>query len=181
MSNRVDFFQSAQTSLALPAASVSIMVDGTASTALEPIEIVRGGWPEFSWASLSYNPAACADCSVVRAEDIEATIRFARESSLEWAHFASFLPIPGSEDGDGWLGGRTAPEGGWSAFHNISCPAPPEGISRSELKRFQRKAFTRFYMRPAPLLRTLGLFFHRGTATRMIRRMLAYLFGGRGY
>ena len=70
MSNRVDFFQSAQTSLALPATSVSILADGMVTSPLEPIEIVRGGWPEFSWARLSYNPAACMDCGVKAAEDI---------------------------------------------------------------------------------------------------------------
>ena len=78
MSNRVDFLQSAQTSLAIPAASVSILVDGMVSAALEPIEIVRSGWPEFSWARLSYNPAAYVDCSVTPAEDLEDTFAMGR-------------------------------------------------------------------------------------------------------
>ncbi|MCH8120434.1 MAG: hypothetical protein IIC00_11985 [Planctomycetes bacterium] len=73
MSNRIDFFQSAQTRLALPAASVSISVDGMLCPSLEPIEIIRGGWPEFSWARLAYNPAAYPDKvgSLTAAEDIE--------------------------------------------------------------------------------------------------------------
>jgi len=71
MSNRIDFFQSAQTRLALPAASVSILVDGMLCPALEPIEIIRGGWPEFSWARLAYNPAAYPDSGRARAEEIE--------------------------------------------------------------------------------------------------------------
>ena len=71
MSNRIDFFQSSQTQAALPAASVSIWVDGMLCPALEPVEIVRGDWPEFSRARLVYNLAAYADSSLTAAEDIE--------------------------------------------------------------------------------------------------------------
>jgi len=71
MSNRIDFFQSTQTQLALPGATVSILLDGALCPFLEPIEIVRSGWPEFSWARLAYNPAAYADADLVAAEDIE--------------------------------------------------------------------------------------------------------------
>jgi hypothetical protein len=55
MSNRIDFFQSAQTQLALPTASVSIVIDGMLCPELEPVEIIRSGWPEFSQARLVYN------------------------------------------------------------------------------------------------------------------------------
>ncbi|MBW7991897.1 MAG: hypothetical protein FVQ84_18015 [Planctomycetes bacterium] len=71
MSNRIDFFQSAQTQLALPAASVSIWVDGMLCPALDPVEIVRGDWPEFSRAKLVYNPAAYADSGLTAAEEID--------------------------------------------------------------------------------------------------------------
>ena len=71
MSNRVDFFQSEQSTTALPAASVSIFVDGVLSVALEPIEIVRSGWPEFSRARMAYNPAAYDGDSLSLPEDIE--------------------------------------------------------------------------------------------------------------
>jgi len=71
MSNRIDFFQPVQTRLALPAASVSILVDGTMSAVLEPIEIIRGGWPEFSWTRLAYNPAAYTGSGLTATEEIE--------------------------------------------------------------------------------------------------------------
>ena len=74
MSNRIDFYQSEQTQLALPAASVSIFVDGVLCPTLELIEIVRSGWPEFSWAKLAYNPAAHAPGSATRLEDIESEL-----------------------------------------------------------------------------------------------------------
>jgi len=71
MSNRIDFFQSGQTRLAIPAASISILVDGTLCPELEPIEIICSGWPEFSWAKLAYNPAAYGDSGLTAAEEIE--------------------------------------------------------------------------------------------------------------
>jgi hypothetical protein len=71
MSNRIDFFQSSQTQPALPAASVSILVDGMLCPALEPVEIVRGDWPEFSRARLAYNPAAYPNSSLTAPEEIE--------------------------------------------------------------------------------------------------------------
>lgn len=113
------------------------------------------------------------------AQDIEKTIRFARESSVEWAQFACFLPIPGSPDGDRFLEACDMAASGWAAFHNTACPAPPEAVTASELKKLQRKAFLSFYLRPGPALRTLGLLFHRDTFSRIIRRGAAYLFAGR--
>jgi hypothetical protein len=71
MSNRIDFFQSVQTQLALPASAASISLDGTLCPYLEVIEIVRSGWPEFSWARLAYNPAACSNVSLVDTEEVD--------------------------------------------------------------------------------------------------------------
>jgi hypothetical protein len=71
MSNRIDFFQSAQTQLTLPATVASILLDGALYPCLELIEIVRSDYPEFSWARLAYNPAASPNVSSTDAEDIE--------------------------------------------------------------------------------------------------------------
>ena len=69
MSNKIDFFQSEQRQLSLPAAYVSILLDGTLCPTLEVIEIVRSGRPEFGWAKLAYNPAAHTGADVKAAED----------------------------------------------------------------------------------------------------------------
>jgi len=74
MSNRIDFFQSDQTQLALPGATVSILVDGTLCPCLELIEIVRNDWPEFSWARLAYNPAAYPQANLTVVEEIGAEL-----------------------------------------------------------------------------------------------------------
>jgi len=110
-------------------------------------------------------------------EDMEKTVDFAVSSGIEWAHFASFLPIPGSEDGDEWLADHPLSGDGWSMFHNTACPAPPEPVTRQELKKLQRRAFLRFYLRPGPLARLAGLLFKPGVAPRVFRRALAYLGG----
>ncbi len=70
MSNRIDFFQSEQKRLSLPAAYVSILIDGTLCPTLEVIEIIRCGWPEFGLAKLAYNPAAHTGADVKAAEDL---------------------------------------------------------------------------------------------------------------
>ncbi|NIV69064.1 MAG: hypothetical protein GWN41_02845 [Phycisphaerae bacterium] len=50
---------------------MSIFVDGKLCPFLEPVEIVRSGWPEFGWARLVYNPAAYANADLVAVENIE--------------------------------------------------------------------------------------------------------------
>jgi hypothetical protein len=70
MPNTIDYFQSEQTQLSLPAAYVSVLIDGTLCPTLEVIEIVRSGWPEFGWAKLAYNPAANTEPDVKAAEDV---------------------------------------------------------------------------------------------------------------
>ncbi|MHC4205378.1 MAG: hypothetical protein ACYSTT_12065 [Planctomycetota bacterium] len=70
MSNTIDYFQSEQTQLLLPAAYVSVLVDGRLCPTLQAIEIVRSGWPEFGWAKLTYNPAAHTDADIKVAEDV---------------------------------------------------------------------------------------------------------------
>jgi hypothetical protein len=71
MSNRIDFFQTAYDKLSLPAATVSVFLDGSLCSELEVIEVVRSGWPEFSWARLAYNSAAQQDADWMLSERVE--------------------------------------------------------------------------------------------------------------
>lgn len=83
MSNRIDFFQSEQMSLTLPAASVSIFVDGLLSPNLEPIEIVRNEFPQFSSARVAYNTAAYSGDDSVPPENIDALFPVGRSLSVK--------------------------------------------------------------------------------------------------
>jgi len=82
MSNRIDFYQSAETILALPAATVSTLVDGQLCQDLSVVEVVRGTWPEFSWARLAYNPAVCPEASLIGAEEIETVFPMGKSVSV---------------------------------------------------------------------------------------------------
>jgi hypothetical protein len=83
MSNRIDFFQSTQAQMALPASSVSIFIGGRLCPLLEPIEIIRGGWPEFSWARFVYNPAAYDSSDLVAVEDIETILAMGKQVCIQ--------------------------------------------------------------------------------------------------
>ena len=74
MSNRIDFFQPAQTELALAGAVTSILLEGSLCPFLEVVEVVRCGWPEFSWARLAVNQAAYPGAGLTAAEGIEAEL-----------------------------------------------------------------------------------------------------------
>ncbi|MBN1508740.1 MAG: hypothetical protein JW955_17965 [Sedimentisphaerales bacterium] len=52
MTNTIDLFVPEYASLALPAGTVAVFVDGALCGDLEPVEIVRAGWPQFSRAVL---------------------------------------------------------------------------------------------------------------------------------
>jgi hypothetical protein len=90
MTNRIDFFQSAQTQLALPAAGALVLVDGTICSQLKVVEIVRAAWPEFSWARLagqasletasSGNPATEQNYNLLSIEQLET--KFASGQSI---------------------------------------------------------------------------------------------------
>jgi len=108
-------------------------------------------------------------------EDIERTISFSLSSGLDWAQFANFLPIPGSEAGANWFDACEEPELVWSVFHNTSCPAPPSGLSAREVLGLQRKAFLRFYLRGRQLAGVLRQLARPGVLPFMARRFLAYL------
>jgi hypothetical protein len=74
MSNRLDLFQPEQTDLAIAAASAVVFLDGVFCPGLEVIEIIRSGWPDFSTARLTYNPAALSSSQTESVEQIEAQL-----------------------------------------------------------------------------------------------------------
>jgi hypothetical protein len=80
MLNRVDFFQAEETHLALPAAGVAVLLDGSICPYLQVLEIVREDWPQFSWARLSVNPAAYAES--VAYEDVEMSLAAGKSVSI---------------------------------------------------------------------------------------------------
>ncbi|HAZ10409.1 MAG TPA: hypothetical protein DCY56_04810 [Candidatus Omnitrophica bacterium] len=81
-------------------------------------------------------------------EDMEMTISFARSLKLDWAQFATFIPIPGSDIMKDEYVKRVSEAISWSDFFNTDVPFAPRGILREQLKKIQKRAFLRFYFRP---------------------------------
>lgn len=82
MANRAELFQPEYRRLTSPATTVTVLLDGLPCEDLEPVEIVRSGWPEFGWARLLHNPAACQSLQVRTAEEVEDRFAFGRGISL---------------------------------------------------------------------------------------------------
>lgn len=88
-------------------------------------------------------------------ETIHATIDFAVELPLIRANFFTYLPFPGSEtyralESSGELQGVD-----WDRFYFMAAAYVPPALSRRELKRLQRLAFARFFLRPRIFWRQL--------------------------
>ncbi len=82
MSNRVDFSQSAEASLAIPASTVSVFFDGMLCPYLEVLEVVRGDWPEFSWAKLAVNFSAWTAGEPMTVEDVESALPVGKSACI---------------------------------------------------------------------------------------------------
>jgi len=82
MTNQTELFHPECKRLALPAATTMVFVEGTLCGELEPIEIVRSGWPDFGYATLAYNPAAQQDAHVIDPEQMEDRFGMGRRISL---------------------------------------------------------------------------------------------------
>ncbi len=81
-------------------------------------------------------------------EEIEDTIRFALELPIDRAQFNNFMPLPGSE-----LWNKLKKEGrlgniNWDRFFVHDVAYVDKGINPSDIKRLQRKAYIKFYLRP---------------------------------
>jgi len=88
MSNTVDFFLPEHMRLALPVATTMVFVDGVLCEELEPVEIVRSGWPEFGQARLAYNPAAALTPELLDPEQVEDRFGPGRAISLRQVYNA---------------------------------------------------------------------------------------------
>lgn len=82
MTNKAELFQPEYSRLTLPAATMMAFLEGAPCEDLEPIEVVRSGWPEFGWAQLACHAAAGQDSPEIALEDVEDRFAFGRRISL---------------------------------------------------------------------------------------------------
>jgi len=108
-------------------------------------------------------------------KDMEMTISFARLLKLDWAQFATFIPIPGSDIMKDEYVKKVSEAISWSDFFNTDVPFAPAGISRKQLKKMQKRAFLRFYLRPGKILNLIKKIKFNNFIF-ITRRIVSYLF-----
>ncbi len=96
-------------------------------------------------------------------EDMERTLQFAKSLPLKRAHFSNFLPLPGTLATRRLLDSGELDSLNWEELAYSNTPYSPQGITKDELKAFQRRAFLEFYLRPVTLfkmVREIKSWFH---------------------
>ncbi len=89
-------------------------------------------------------------------EEMKETMRFALSLPIERAQFNNFMPLPGSELWESLKKQGRLDNIDWSKFFVHDVAWTDEGIKASDIKRLQRLAYIRFYMRPKILINILG-------------------------
>ncbi len=107
--------------------------------------------------------------------EMQATIRFALDLPLDFAHFMLFHPLPGTSSWD-----EVAAEGrldtiDWAATTFAEVAYCPTGLTAAEMKSLHRMALLRFYLRPSKLARLLGQVRSGAHARYLARRVIRWL------
>jgi radical SAM superfamily enzyme YgiQ (UPF0313 family) len=85
-------------------------------------------------------------------ETIQDTIRFSTELPLQRANYFTYLPFPGSESYRMLQANGELQDVDWTHFYFMNAAYVPDGMTRKALKRLQRLAFLKFYLRPHIML-----------------------------
>lgn len=109
-------------------------------------------------------------------EEMRMTLDLAKSLPLKRAHFSNFLPLPGSRATRRLLesGEITRPD--WSKLCYADVPYSPAGVTREQLKDFQRRAFLEFHLRPTILLKMLSEIRSPNHFMSILKRARDYLF-----
>lgn len=84
-------------------------------------------------------------------ETIRQTIRFSTELKLVRANYFTYLPFPGSESYNELANSGELKGVDWDNFSFTAASYTSKGFSRKKLKKLQRLAFAKFYLRPSVL------------------------------
>jgi len=83
--------------------------------------------------------------------DIEKTIAFAKSSGIDFCQFTYVIPFPGTEIYDICQQRGIFGKYGWTTYNASEYTAPvcpPKGVSDEEMKRYFKRAYREFYLRP---------------------------------
>jgi anaerobic magnesium-protoporphyrin IX monomethyl ester cyclase len=89
-------------------------------------------------------------------DDMRQTARFARELPIDRAQFNNFMPLPGSELWDTLKAEGRIDAIDWDKFfvHDVAYADPDVRVE--DIKKIQRSAYLRFYLRPRIILNILA-------------------------
>ncbi|MGC8657788.1 MAG: B12-binding domain-containing radical SAM protein [Desulfomonilaceae bacterium] len=96
-------------------------------------------------------------------EDMKRTLEFAKSLPLKRAHFSNFLPLPGTLATKRLLDSGEIKSPNWEELSYSNTPYSPQGVTKEQLKAFQRRAFLEFHLRPKILfkmVREIRSWFH---------------------
>lgn len=88
-------------------------------------------------------------------EDIEETIRFACDLDILRANFFTYLPFPGTESFNQLKANGELDNVDWDNFYFMSAAYVPQTLTRRQLKKYLRKAFFRFFLRPRIFIKNI--------------------------
>lgn len=88
-------------------------------------------------------------------EDIRSTIDLSLRLDLDRAQFNNFMPLPGSQLWNDLVKSNKLTNINWDHFFVHDVAYVSNDISRDELKRLQREAYLKFYLRPKIILNIL--------------------------
>ncbi|MFC1850455.1 B12-binding domain-containing radical SAM protein [candidate division CSSED10-310 bacterium] len=109
-------------------------------------------------------------------EDFQKTIRFALSLPLSGAHFSSFLPLPGSEITEQLLAEGILKNIPYESLFYSLIPLPPPGMTQKQVKKWIRKAYLRFYLRPTQMGLILKEIHSLKLLQALVRRFWDYAF-----
>lgn len=110
-------------------------------------------------------------------KEMESTIKFSQQLGLKRAAFYNFLPLPGTEIYN-FLhkkGEISSEKADWGSLFQADVPYSPKSVSKKELKNLQKKAYCRFYFRPATFFSLMKEIKTFNQLKYLARRTLVYL------
>lgn len=107
-------------------------------------------------------------------EEMRETISFASELPLTRAIFSNFLPIPGTEVFDYLKERGEIDMLDWKRLIQSDVPYAPDGISKKRLKKMQKSAYVRFYLRRHIMRQLLKEVHSLSQLKYLMRRALAH-------
>jgi len=105
-------------------------------------------------------------------EEILQTIKLSKELDIDRAQFNNFMPLPGSEIYNELKNKGLLKRIDADHFFVHDVAYVPEGLTKQEIKRLQRKAYIGFYLRPKIIWCLLKEIKTPGHLSRLIKRFL---------